>query len=255
MVLAEAMGAKLTDITPNVGDTNDPSCNGQTASETACGVSFASVSAAAAAKQQLLAAASSQPRHTRQQPHHEEQHSREHDDGRRCSVLPIMAKLGTPITVVGTHPLYTTIPAVRPAGNVSTGYALGACFAEVNVDIWNGKVTVVQIVLLRDYGQVVNLFAVENNMVGGIMQALGHAVTEEYVMDVNTSQIITRGFLRTTGPELHGGSKDYVGTDPEPRPQDALRNKGGGEAPVCVPHGAILNAIANATGLGLQQYR
>ena len=59
----------------------------------------------------------------------------------------------------------------------------GAQFAEVSVDIETGQVTVDQLVMAVDSGQIINPSTAFGQIEGGMTQALGYAVCEEMVYD------------------------------------------------------------------------
>jgi xanthine dehydrogenase molybdenum-binding subunit len=168
----------------------------------------------------------------------------------------IMAKLNstinpTQLTTPGAsiQVLGTNSPSIVAQGEVTTGFAFGVCFAEVNVDTWTGKVTVVQLVFLEDMGQIVNLLMLENNMYSGILNGLGYALTEDFVIDKTTSQVISRSFLDYRVPSFTEVPKITLIPIENPDPRTPFGIKGGGEAPRVAPHSAIANAITNATGL------
>lgn len=66
----------------------------------------------------------------------------------------------------------------------------GAQFAEVEVDIETGKVRVVKMVGVQDCGLCLNRLATESQLNGGMIQALGHALTEHHVADPTTGNML-----------------------------------------------------------------
>lgn len=61
----------------------------------------------------------------------------------------------------------------------------GAQFAEVTVDVQTGMVTVDRLVMAVDSGVIVNPLTASGQIEGGMTQALGYAVCEEMVYDLN----------------------------------------------------------------------
>ena len=59
----------------------------------------------------------------------------------------------------------------------------GAQFAEISVDIETGQVTVDELVMAVDSGQIINPSTAFGQIEGGMTQALGYAVCEEMVYD------------------------------------------------------------------------
>jgi putative selenate reductase molybdopterin-binding subunit len=58
-----------------------------------------------------------------------------------------------------------------------------AQFAEVTVDIETGKLTVDKLVMAVDSGVIVNPMTASGQIEGGMIQALGYAVSEEMIYD------------------------------------------------------------------------
>jgi putative selenate reductase molybdopterin-binding subunit len=68
----------------------------------------------------------------------------------------------------------------------------GAQYAEVEVDTETGQVTVTQLVMAVDCGTAINPRTAEGQIEGGLVQALGYAVSEEMVHDAAGRQVFTR---------------------------------------------------------------
>jgi CO/xanthine dehydrogenase Mo-binding subunit len=243
MIIAEELGANLSDITMYTGDTDYPPAPllGTFASRTTMIAGNGAKSAAANAKQKLLNAAAAVLGVNAS--HLDTQSSSVVNTSTGTSVpfAQIMEKLGSTIEAYGTY--------VHTAEVSSTGFQLGACFAEVNVDTWTGKISVVNEVLVQDYGQVLNQLGVEGQMAGGAIQSLGYAIREDYVIDANTTQAITRDWLYYQVPTIMD-APDIVTIELEnPDPRGPFGAKGGGESMIVCNHSAIRNAIANAIGV------
>lgn len=69
----------------------------------------------------------------------------------------------------------------------------GAQFAEVEVDISTGQVTVTKLVMAVDCGVAINPVTASGQIEGGMLQALGYAHTEEYAFD-DTGRMINDSF-------------------------------------------------------------
>src|SRR5205814_1638892 len=59
----------------------------------------------------------------------------------------------------------------------------GAHFAQVEVDVRTGEIFVEKIVAVHDIGRIVNPLTAESQVQGGVIQALGFALSEERVVD------------------------------------------------------------------------
>ncbi len=126
-------------------------------------------------------------------------------------------------------------------------YGFAAQFANVEVDMALGKVTLLNIVAAHDVGAAVNPMLVEGQIEGGIAQGIGLALMEEYVQG------------RTEN--LHDYLIPSIGDIPEieimliedPEPLGPYGAKGIGE-PALVPTApAILNAVYHAIGTRLRR--
>ncbi|MBI4317914.1 MAG: xanthine dehydrogenase family protein molybdopterin-binding subunit [Chloroflexi bacterium] len=125
----------------------------------------------------------------------------------------------------------------------------GAQFAEVEVDIETGDITVLRVVAVHDFGRVINPLTLGSQIEGGILQGTGFALMEERVLDPET------------GKSLNANLEDYniltmldapeIQCLPQDRPDEVcntLGAKGAGEPPIIPTAPAIANAICAATG-------
>jgi CO/xanthine dehydrogenase Mo-binding subunit len=129
----------------------------------------------------------------------------------------------------------------------------GVQIAQVAVDTLTGLVTVERIVAVHDVGRIVNPMGARSQVMGGILQGIGFALTEERVVDPTTGTVVNAGledYKVPTMADLPEVVCEFVGT---PDPQLALGIKGLGEPPVIPTPGAIGNAIAHALGTRLRE--
>ncbi|MGE5619648.1 MAG: xanthine dehydrogenase family protein molybdopterin-binding subunit [Sphingomonadaceae bacterium] len=126
----------------------------------------------------------------------------------------------------------------------------GAQFAEVEVDTETGRVRVLRVVSIHDIGRVVNPMLVNSQLVGGITQGLGYAITEGRVVDARTGRVLNpdlEEYLIPTSmdmPEIDASALDQ----PDLRSNN-LGAKGVGEPPIIPTAPAVANAVFNATGV------
>jgi CO/xanthine dehydrogenase Mo-binding subunit len=80
----------------------------------------------------------------------------------------------------------------------------GAQMVEVEVDVETGQVTVLRVVAAHDCGRVVNATMVESQIVGGVTQGLGFALSEERVVLAGVAPIPWRA--RAAEDLLRGAS-------------------------------------------------
>ncbi|HKJ69236.1 MAG TPA: xanthine dehydrogenase family protein molybdopterin-binding subunit [bacterium] len=136
------------------------------------------------------------------------------------------------------------------------GYAInsfGAQFAEVEVDMRTGQVTVVKIVAAHDIGRVLNRKTLDNQMHGGMIQGIGYALMEERILDRNTGKMVNANLEDYKLPTIMDmpEMEIIIVSDGDP----LISNtgvKGVGE-PATIPTApAIANAVYNAIGVRMK---
>src|SRR6185503_15275375 len=129
----------------------------------------------------------------------------------------------------------------------------GCQIAQVAVDTLTGLITVERVVAVHDIGRVVNPMGARSQVLGGILQGIGFALSEERVVDPTTGTVVNAGledYKIPTLADLPEVECRFVG---EPDPELALGIKGLGEPPIIPTPGAIGNAVAHALGLRLRE--
>ncbi|HZQ16948.1 MAG TPA: xanthine dehydrogenase family protein molybdopterin-binding subunit [Gaiellaceae bacterium] len=125
----------------------------------------------------------------------------------------------------------------------------GVQVAEVAVDVETGEVWVERIAAVHDVGRVINPLGASSQIEGGIVQGIGHTLSEHRLDDPASGVVLTTGLdaykLPTIAdvPEIVGELVDV--------PDAQLTNlgsKGLGEPPIVPTAAAIANAIRDATG-------
>ncbi len=127
--------------------------------------------------------------------------------------------------------------------------AMGACFAEVDVDMETGKVEVLNLLNVHDSGRILNHELAVGQVHGGQMMAVGYGLSEELLYDTKTGKPLNNNLLDYKFPtimDLCDLDADFVEEDD---PYGPYGNKSLGEPPACVPAAAIRNAVLDATGL------
>ena len=119
-------------------------------------------------------------------------------------------------------------------------------FAEVEVDAETGVVRVEKIVAIQACGLATNRLAVENQIIGGVIQGVSYALFEDRATDPQL------GYQMNADLQLYkiAGAQDI----PEIVPviwgrKDGAGVRGLGEPPTIPTAGAIANAVANALGV------
>jgi CO/xanthine dehydrogenase Mo-binding subunit len=124
----------------------------------------------------------------------------------------------------------------------------GVQVAEVAVDVETGEIRVDKIVAIHDVGRVINQLGAESQVEGGIIQGIGHTLSEERIVDPATGSILTRTLDAYKVPTI--ADVPEIVTDLIDLPDPHLTNlgsKGLGEPPIIPTAAAIANAIRDAT--------
>ncbi|MHB8642734.1 MAG: xanthine dehydrogenase family protein molybdopterin-binding subunit [Gaiellaceae bacterium] len=125
----------------------------------------------------------------------------------------------------------------------------GVQVAEVAVDIETGEVRVERVAAIHDVGRIINPLGASSQLEGGIIQGIGHTLSEARLLDPATGRVLTQTLdaykLPTIAdvPEIVG---EFV--DIPDRHLTNLGAKGLGEPPIIPVAAAIANAIRDATG-------
>ena len=125
----------------------------------------------------------------------------------------------------------------------------GVQVAEVAVDVETGEVRVDKVVAIHDVGRVINTLGASSQVEGGIIQGIGHTLSEERITDPQTGAPLTRTLDAYKLPTI--ADVPEIVTDLVDVPDPHLTNlgsKGLGEPPIVPTAAAIANAIRDATG-------
>jgi CO/xanthine dehydrogenase Mo-binding subunit len=130
----------------------------------------------------------------------------------------------------------------------------GIQVADVAVDVETGEVRVERMAAIHDVGRVINPLGAQSQVEGGIIQGIGHTLSEERLVDPGSGRVLTQTLdaykLPTIAdvPEIHVELLDI--------PDEHLTNlgsKGLGEPPIVPTAAAIVNAIRDATGADVRE--
>ncbi len=128
----------------------------------------------------------------------------------------------------------------------------GVQVAEVAVDVETGEVRVDRIAAIHDVGRVINPLGARSQVEGGIIQGLGHTLSEERLLDPATGTILTQTLDAYRLPTI--ADVPEIVCELLDIPDEHLTNlgsKGLGEPPIVPTAAAIANAIRDATGAEL----
>jgi xanthine dehydrogenase YagR molybdenum-binding subunit len=130
-----------------------------------------------------------------------------------------------------------------------TVLTFGVQVAEVAVDVETGEVWVDRIAAIHDVGRVINPLGAESQIEGGIIQGIGHTLSEHRLHDPQTGRILTTGLDAYKLPTI--ADVPEIVSELIDQPDEHLTNlgsKGLGEPPIIPTAAAIANAIRDATG-------
>ncbi len=131
-----------------------------------------------------------------------------------------------------------------------TTYSFVIGFAEVEVDVETGKVTLIDYLGVGDVGTVINPRSVLAQIKGGSCLGIAHALQQKWVFDPKYGLMVSRRFHNTRPLTILDipatMNADTVGL---PDPETPVGARGVGEPPVGAGYGAVLNAIADAVGV------
>jgi CO/xanthine dehydrogenase Mo-binding subunit len=127
-------------------------------------------------------------------------------------------------------------------------YGFGAQAALVEVDVETGEVQVIGLWAANNVGKAINPAALFGQSAGGVHMGLGYALSEEIVH--REARLRTRRFSEYYVPTTLDMPQQFVDIQVEcPDPTGPYGATGVGEVPVLPTAPAILNAIADATGV------
>jgi xanthine dehydrogenase YagR molybdenum-binding subunit len=125
----------------------------------------------------------------------------------------------------------------------------GIQVADVAVDVETGEVCVERIAAIHDVGRVINPLGARSQVEGGIIQGVGHTLSEERLVDPRSGVILTQSLDAYKLPTIADVPEIVV--ELLDIPDEHLTNlgsKGLGEPPIVPTAAAIVNAIRDATG-------
>jgi xanthine dehydrogenase YagR molybdenum-binding subunit len=132
-------------------------------------------------------------------------------------------------------------------------HTFGCQIAQIAVDTLTGSVTVERVWAVHDVGRIINPMGAISQVTGGILQAVGFALTEERVVDPTTGAVVNAGLEDYKMPTMADTPEIVCEFVDSPDPHLALGIKGLGEPPIIPTAAAIGNAFAHATGVRLRE--
>ena len=125
-------------------------------------------------------------------------------------------------------------------------FASGCHACEVEVDPETGKVTIERYIAVSDPGTIVNPMLAEGQVHGGIVQGIGHAVSERVVYEFDTGQLLTGSFMDYAILRADDMPEFETFWNPVKTDENPLGVKGVGEIGTMGAPAAVMNAITDA---------
>jgi len=125
----------------------------------------------------------------------------------------------------------------------------GSAVADVEVDRRTGRVTVTRVVVAPDCGRIVNPLLAESQVIGGVTQGIGFALSEQQIIDHRLGVVLNPNLEDYLVPTASDSCEIvHAEVDVADHHANALGVKGIGELPMIPVPAAIANAVADAIG-------
>lgn len=164
-------------------------------------------------------------------------------------VLMSLSELATEVLYSPQHASHLT--AESTAQCKSNAYSFGCAFAEVEVDIPLGKVTVLDLVNVHDCGTLINPQLAAAQVHGGMSMSIGFGLSEQLLYDEKTGKPLNDNLLDYKLSTMMDHPHLEAQFVENPEPTSAYGTKALGEPPTVPAAPAIRNAILHATGVGI----
>jgi xanthine dehydrogenase YagR molybdenum-binding subunit len=246
-IAAEELGVPLDHVEVALGDTaRGPYATLSAGSSTTPSVGPAVRAAAADAKRQIIEMAA--------QRYHLEERVLDIRDG---VLVSADGNVSTPLATLLEILESAQILGKGARGPNPTGMSVltfGVQVAEVAVDVETGEVRVERVAAVHDVGRIVNPLGARSQVEGGIIQGVGHTLSEQRLHDPETGRILTTTLDAYRMPTVADVPEIVCEFVDEPDEHlTSLGSKGLGEPPIVPLAAAIANAIRDATGADVHE--
>ena len=131
-------------------------------------------------------------------------------------------------------------------------YACGCTFAEVEVDVATGQITLLSCMNVHDSGKIINPLLASGQVEGGMAMGVAFGLSEglRYSPEGKPLNNNLLDYKIPTTMDLPDFEMAFIESED---PLGPYGNKSLGENPLCSPAPAIRNAVKNATGVAINQ--
>ena len=149
---------------------------------------------------------------------------------------------------IAAHPKATPdkLKAANEFANEPPTFPNGAHIAEVEIDPNTGVTTIVNYVIVDDFGATLNPLMLAGQVHGGAVQGIGQALMEDTVYDPQSGQLLSASFMDYAMPHASDAPDFVFETRNTPCKTNPLGVKGAGEAGAIGSCPAVMNAIVDA---------
>jgi xanthine dehydrogenase YagR molybdenum-binding subunit len=246
-IAAEELGVPVDRVEVSLGDTSrGPYATLSAGSSTTPSVGPAVRAAAADAKRQIIEIAA--------QRYHLEERVLDIRDG---LIVSADGNVSTPLESFLGVLESAQILGKGGRGPNPTGMSVltfGIQVVEVAVDVETGEVVVERVAAAHDVGRIVNTLGARSQVEGGIIQGIGHTLSEQRLLDPETGRVLTTTLDAYRMPTI--ADVPEIVCEFVDEPDEHLTNlgsKGLGEPPIVPIAAAIANAIRDATGADVHE--
>jgi xanthine dehydrogenase YagR molybdenum-binding subunit len=129
----------------------------------------------------------------------------------------------------------------------------GAVCAEVDVDVTSGQIVVQRVVVAPDCGRLVNPLLARSQVIGGVTQGLGFALSEHDVIDHDLGVVLNANLEDYLVPTMADSCEIvHAEVDVPDDVANPIGTKGLGELPMIAVAPAIANALHDAIGVRIR---
>jgi len=246
-IAAEELGVALDRVEVSLGDTaRGPYATLSAGSSTTPSVGPAVRAAAADAKRQIIEIAAQ--RYDLEERVLDIRDARiVSEDGNLSVELPAFLELLGRAQVLGKG-------ARGPNPTGMSVLTFGVHVVEAAVDVETGEVRVERVAAVHDVGRVINPLGASSQVEGGVIQGIGHTLSETRLLDAETGRVLTQSLDAYRMPTIADVPEIVCEFVDEPDTHlTNLGSKGLGEPPIVPIAAAIANAIRDATGADVRE--
>ena len=149
---------------------------------------------------------------------------------------------------LATHPKATPekLSAAKDFSTDLPTFPNGTHIAEIEIDPDTGATTILNYVVVDDFGATLNPLLLSGQVHGGLVQGIGQALMEDTVYDAASGQLLSASFMDYAMPRALDAPSFIFETRNVPCKTNPLGVKGAGEAGAIGSCPAVMNAVIDA---------